>query len=75
MIKSISITGIPSTSNDREQVWAAIKDLMIELWVSKHTARVWSPEIALLNGARAIPTDEDPWGKRKRRFLNLGLLH
>ena len=32
MIKSLSITGIPSTSNDREQVWAAIKDLMIELW-------------------------------------------
>ena len=49
MIKFISITGIPSTSNDREHVWTAIKDLMIELWVAKHNARVWSPE--LLNGA------------------------
>ena len=61
----IVITGIPSTSIDREQLWAAIKDLMIELWVMRHNARVWNPEIAVLNGARAIPTDEDPWGQEE----------
>ena len=62
-------------SIDREQVRTAIKDLMIELWVMRHNARVWSPQIAVLNGARALPTDEDPWVKKKRRFPNLVLLH
>ena len=42
-----------------------MKDLMIELWVMRHNAGVWSPEIAVFNGERALPTDEDPQGEEE----------
>ena len=45
---------------------------MIELWVMRHNARVWSPESAVLNGARALPTDEDPWGEEEEEVPEPG---
>ena len=45
---------------------------MIELWVVRHNARVLSPEIAPLNGARALPTDEDPWGEEEEEVPEPG---
>ena len=45
---------------------------MIELRVMRHNARVWSPESAVLNGARALPTDEDPWGEEEEEVPEPG---
>ena len=38
----------------------------------RHNARVWSPEIVVLNGARALPTDEDPGGEEEEEVPEPG---
>ena len=38
----------------------------------RHNARVWSPQIVVLNGARALPTDEDPGGEEEEEVPEPG---
>jgi hypothetical protein len=57
------ISGIPSASDDRVKVWAAVKELMVAHMIAKYNARALNVDIAIRNGARALPVNEDPWGE------------
>lgn len=61
----MTLLGIPSALDDRDRVWNAIKEVMVEIWKARHNARILIPQIALINGARALPVDEDPFGEEE----------